>query len=51
VVVQGLVPSLLSGSEVWRHGVAVMAAIASRTKTPILVLDGADILDDRNRIA
>ena len=50
VLVQGLVPKLLSGSEFWRLGVAVMAAIASRAKAPILLLDGADILDDRNRI-
>jgi hypothetical protein len=50
VLVQGMVPKLLSGSEFWRLGVAVMAAIASRAKAPILVLDGADILDDRNRI-
>jgi hypothetical protein len=50
VLLQGMVRKLLSGSEFWRLGVAVMAAIASRAKAPILVLDGADILDDRNRI-
>ena len=34
VLVQGMVPKLLSGSEFWRLGVAVMAAIASRAKLP-----------------
>jgi hypothetical protein len=45
-----MVLKLLSGSEFWRLGAAVMGAIASRANAPILVLDGADILDDRNRI-
>jgi hypothetical protein len=29
----------------------VMAAIAAYLKSPILVLDGVDILDDRNKVA
>jgi hypothetical protein len=45
-----LLPALLSASQAWLLGVAVMAAIAARAKAPILVLDGADILDDRNKI-
>ena len=40
-----------SGSERWRVSICVMAAIASYLRSPILVLDGADILDDRNKVA
>jgi hypothetical protein len=40
-----------SGSERWRVSICVMAAIAFYLKSPILVLDGADILDDQNKIA
>jgi hypothetical protein len=40
-----------SASERWRVSVCVMAAIALYLRSPILVLDGADILDDQNRVA
>ena len=50
LLVGGLLPALLSGSEFWRLGVAVMAAIAAEAKSPVLVVDGADILDDRNKV-
>jgi AAA domain len=50
LLVRGLCPSLLSASEIWRLGVGVMASIGSLAKSPILLVDGADILDDRNRI-
>ena len=50
LLVGGLPPALLSGSEFWRLGVAVMAAIAAKAKSPVLVVDGADILDDKNKV-
>jgi hypothetical protein len=40
-----------SGSERWRVSICVMAAIALYLGSPILVLDGADILDDQNKVA
>jgi hypothetical protein len=40
----------LSKSTRWRVEAAVCAAIAVTMKSPLLVLDGADILDDANRI-
>ena len=51
VLTGGRSPALLSASQAWLLGVAVMAAIAVRAKAPILVLDGADILDDQNKVA
>jgi hypothetical protein len=50
-VLTGRSPALLSASQAWLLGIAVMAAIAVRAKAPILVLDGADILDDQNKVA
>lgn len=38
-----------SESTKWRIEVAIMAAIAMHLKSPILLLDGADILDAHNR--
>lgn len=40
---------LLSESTRWRAEVATLAAIAVNVKCPLLVIDGADILDDRNK--
>jgi hypothetical protein len=40
-----------SGSERWRVSICVMAAIALYLGSPILVLDGADMLDDQNKVA
>jgi hypothetical protein len=51
VLTGGRSPALLSASQAWLLLVAVMAAIAVRAKAPILVLDGADILDDQNKVA
>jgi hypothetical protein len=51
VLTGGRSPALLSASQAWLLGVAVMAAIAVRAKAPILILDGADILDDQNKVA
>lgn len=46
----GNVPlATLSGSEQWRVGALITATIAKRAKCPLLVLDGADILDHANR--
>lgn len=46
----GNVPlATLSGSEQWRVGALITATIAKRAKCPLLVLDGADILDNENR--
>ena len=39
----------LSDSTKWRIEVAVMAAVARTLRAPLLLLDGADILDDKNR--
>jgi hypothetical protein len=39
----------LSKSTRWRIEVAVMAAVAQTLKSPMLVIDGADILDAKNR--
>jgi hypothetical protein len=41
---------LLSESTRWRAEVATLAAIAAITKSPLLVIDGADILDDKNKV-
>lgn len=49
ILVDGLSTSLLSGSTRWRLGVVVMAAAALLVKSPLLVLDGADVLDQDNR--
>ena len=51
VLTGGRSPALLSASQAWLLGVAVMAAIAVRAKAPVLVLDGADILVDQNKVA
>jgi hypothetical protein len=51
VLTGGRSAALLSSSQAWLLGVAVMAAIAVRAKAPVLVLDGADILDDQNKVA
>lgn len=40
---------LLSESTRWRAEVATLAAIAQTVRCPLLVIDGADILDDRNK--
>jgi len=40
---------LLSESTKWRLLAAVMAAIAKAAKSPLLVLDGMDILDSQNK--
>lgn len=39
----------LSKSTRWRIEVAVMAAVAQTLRSPLLVIDGADILDAKNR--
>jgi hypothetical protein len=41
--------ALLSMSTQWRVEVAVLAAIAITCKSPLLVLDGADILSEKNK--
>lgn len=41
--------TLLSLSTQWRVEVAVLAAIAITCKSPLLVLDGADILSEKNK--
>jgi hypothetical protein len=41
--------SLLSLSTQWRVEVAVLAAIAITCKSPLLILDGADILSEKNK--
>jgi hypothetical protein len=40
---------LLSGSANWRAEVAIISAIAQTCKSPLLVIDGADILDSNNK--
>jgi len=40
---------LLSESTRWRAEVATLAAIAITARSPLLIIDGADILDERNR--
>ena len=49
VFLGGMRYSLLSESTKWRVTVCLMAAIAETANSPILILDGADILDDANR--
>jgi len=39
----------MSKSERWRVEVCVMAAIARTVNSPLLIIDAADILDDRNK--
>ena len=51
ITIDGRTLETASGSERWRISVCVMAAIAAYLRSPILVLDGADILDDRNKMA
>ena len=51
ITIDGRTLETASGSERWRISVCVMAAIAAYLRSPILVLDGADILDDRNKVA
>lgn len=47
----GLASDLLSESTKWRLLAAVMAAIAKTAGSPLLVLDGVDILDAPNKTA
>jgi hypothetical protein len=39
----------MSKSEKWRVEVCVMAAIARTVNAPLLIIDAADVLDDRNK--
>lgn len=39
----------LSESTRWRAEIAILAAVASYVKSPLLIIDGADILDVNNR--
>lgn len=41
----------LSGSEAWRVELSICAAIARTLKSPLFVIDGADILDVNNKAA
>lgn len=51
MLLDGLPISTLSESTTWRVSICVMAAVARHSKSPLLVLDGADVLDGRNRPA
>ena len=51
ILLGGASTNLLSASTQWRVAVCVMAAIATHAKSPLLAIDGGDILDDENRVA
>lgn len=49
ITLNGLPIAEVSKSTRWRMEVSVMTAIARSVKSPLLLIDGADILDIRNR--